>query len=432
MKSKRPNATVFLLSAAALCLSGCAGLSSNAASVGPAGSGGAIQSADVLEFGPSGVLFVGDSRAGVVHAVSLPSRSGRSEGAFNLEDIRGRVAEAAGATRGDVLINDLAVHPTSGEAVLALSLSRSTSRPALGFVKSSGEVELLNLSKRSASRMQLTDQPDAGLVFWGEVPARSYTITDIEWHGGTVYASGLSNGEFASVIRYSRYPFSGDVNSSSVSMYHAVHNQIETRAPIESFEIVNLEGTPHIVAAYLCTPIVTVPLSALKDGAHIRGKTIGELGWGNQPIDLVPLDIPLEFMKGPHLLLTNKQRHAMLMAQSDLEKHNNMAGLDQPVPFPLQSHAGVPITEVPLGHVSHVAEQDAQFLVALTSNKRTGDLELSSRRKGLFLRITEFVDEYDFPDYDYDTAPNAEFQKRYLQPTRTMLMTDEGFTRLVK
>ncbi len=432
MKPNRPNAFTLLFSAAALCLGGCAGLSTGQHPIGDRGSGKQIQSADVLEFGPSGVLFVGDSVAGVVHAVDLPSRSTRSDGPFNLEDIRGQVAEAAGAPRKDVLINDLAVHPTSGEAVLALSLSRSSSRPALAFVESGGRIELLDLSKRSSSQMQLADRPDSGLVFWGEVPARSYTVTDIEWHNGRVYVSGLSNGEFASVIRHSTYPFSGDISSSSVSMFHAVHNQVETRSPIESFEIVELEGIPHIVAAYLCTPIVTVPLTALRDGAHIRGKTIGELGWGNQPIDLIPLDIPLDFMKGPHLLLTNKQRHAMLMAQADLEKHNNLPGLAEPVPFPMESHAGVPITQIPLGHVSHVAEQDAQFLVALTSNKRTGDVELSSRRKGLFLRIGEFVDEYDFPSYEYDTAPNAEYQKKYLQPTRTMLMTDEGLERFAK
>ena len=46
-------------------------------------------------------------------------------------------------------------------------------------------------------------------------------------------------------------------------------------------------GKPYLVAAYTCTPIVTIPLDELKDGAHIRGKTIAELGYGNTPAGMI-------------------------------------------------------------------------------------------------------------------------------------------------
>ena len=27
----------------------------------------------------------------------------------------------------------------------------------------------------------------------------------------------------------------------------------------------------------------------LEDGAHVKGKTIAELGWGNRPLDMIPV-----------------------------------------------------------------------------------------------------------------------------------------------
>ena len=66
---------------------------------------------------------------------------------------------------------------------------------------------------------------------------------------------------------------------TSVEIYHTTHNQIETRAPIRAMSFATLGGKPYVVAAYLCTPLVTIPLEDLKDGAHIRGKAIAELGY---------------------------------------------------------------------------------------------------------------------------------------------------------
>jgi hypothetical protein len=49
-------------------------------------------------------------------------------------------------------------------------------------------------------------------------------------------------------------------------------------------------GEPTLLAAYTCTPLVTIALKDLKDGAHVVGKTIGELGWGSYPVDMVTFD----------------------------------------------------------------------------------------------------------------------------------------------
>src|SRR6266568_4972703 len=44
---------------------------------------------------------------------------------------------------------------------------------------------------------------------------------------------------------------------------------------------------PTLLAAYTCTPLVEFPLSDLKPGAKVKGKTIAELGNRNRPIDMI-------------------------------------------------------------------------------------------------------------------------------------------------
>jgi hypothetical protein len=93
-------------------------------------------------------------------------------------------------------------------------------------------------------------------------------------------------------------------------MYHAVHNQIEARAPIRKMAILDPNGELTLLATYTCTPLVTIPLKDLKDGAHVVGKTIGEMGWGSNPVDVVTFDTD----KGPMILLTNSHKSADLMS----------------------------------------------------------------------------------------------------------------------
>ena len=66
-------------------------------------------------------------------------------------------------------------------------------------------------------------------------------------------------------------------------------------------------GEPSLVASYLCTPLVTLPVSSLKPGAHVRGKTIAEFGSRNRPLDMVV------YKKGGQdfLLIANNARGVM-------------------------------------------------------------------------------------------------------------------------
>ena len=88
------------------------------------------------------------------------------------------------------------------------------------------------------------------------------------------------------------------------------------RAPIRAMAVITLEGVDHLLAAYTCTPLVQFPMSDLKPGAKIRGKTIAELGNRNRPLDMIV------YQKGgkDYLLLANSSRGIMKIDTDQIEK----------------------------------------------------------------------------------------------------------------
>jgi hypothetical protein len=104
---------------------------------------------------------------------------------------------------------------------------------------------------------------------------------------GKLYIAGLSNEEFASKLRSVSYPFASVDNGTSVEIFHTNHNALETRSPVYTFVPYKVGNEQHLIAGYLCTPLVRFPVSSLKPGAKVLGATIAELGSGNRPIDMV-------------------------------------------------------------------------------------------------------------------------------------------------
>jgi len=96
-------------------------------------------------------------------------------------------------------------------------------------------------------------------------------------HSGQVFVAGLSNEEFASKLRSVSVPFEVADSGASVEMYHGAHGQWETHSPVRTFVPYEIQAQPHLVAAYTCTPLVTFPVSDLKPGSKVVGKTIAEL-----------------------------------------------------------------------------------------------------------------------------------------------------------
>jgi hypothetical protein len=119
------------------------------------------------------------------------------------------------------------------------------------------------------------------------VSMRADTITDIAFAGDTVWVTGLSNEEFASTAWRIPWPFADPVTATTLEVFHGAHGEYETHAPIRTFVPFSIKNDGQLLAAYLCTPLVTFPTDDLKDGQHVKGRTVAELGSGNYPLDMI-------------------------------------------------------------------------------------------------------------------------------------------------
>ncbi|KZN61229.1 hypothetical protein [Pseudoalteromonas luteoviolacea] len=383
-------------------------------------------SATILEFANSNTLFVADSDLGQIFAYSLPSApSTKTSESYNLEGAGTKIASLLNVSPTAVNYHDIAIHPTSKEAYISVSyLSANQKVSAVIKANQKGEFTKVNLNKYKHTVKALTKTADNAVKFWRDIPATTLTITDLDYVDGTLYVSSLSNGEFASTLRKVEYPFSDSDTSSNIEIYHTVHNQTETRAPIRAMEVINLDGVETVVAAYTCTPLVTIPTSSLSDGAHVKGKTIAELGYGNTPLDVIHFTATDHTQKQEDFVLViNKERSADLIRVADLTKANKAQGLSTPE---MWAKAGVPTRPVPLSGVLQAADQDAQFIATLKRNITTGDIDLVSFRKGAYFRLNDFISEYNFKDYQY--YPEQEMFRHF----QNLLKTDAGYPELTR
>ena len=96
-----------------------------------------------------------------------------------------------------------------------------------------------------------------------------------------------------------------------------MHGEFETRAPIIRHLVREVRGEPQLFAVYGCTPLARFPLAALKDGAHVRGDTIGQLGYGSNPLDMFTFTNPFDHKD--YLLVTIDVLSGAQIAVADLE-----------------------------------------------------------------------------------------------------------------
>jgi rubrerythrin len=188
-----------------------------------------------------------------------------------------------------------------------------------GFVdrKPVWQLRPLPLDKVQYAKISIANAPSADLPAGkkGGTP-RQQAITDLAFIDGKLYIAGLSNEEFASKLRSVEFPFKSADTGASVEIFHTNHNRVETASPVRTFVPFNVGGEPQILAAYTCTPLVAFSVSSLKPGEKIKGKTVAELGSGNQPIDMIVYE------KGgkQFLLLSNSARGVMKISTDTLDK----------------------------------------------------------------------------------------------------------------
>ncbi|GJI93292.1 hypothetical protein RugamoR57_00100 [Duganella caerulea] len=382
----------------------------------------AIQSAGKLSFGDAQTLFVADWKGARIFALQVPAPAAPAGKPFNLMDVQAPIAKALGVAPAALRFEDLAVQPDSELAYVALTVrgAHGQGKPAIVSIDAAGKVRRLDLAKASGSAA-ITDAPTADVTFWRDLPQQTLTVTDMRYYQNKLYVAGLSNRSFASTLRVYDYPFSGKASATTVEMYHPVHNQIETRAPIRSMTVMTLGGEPTLVAAYTCTPLVTIPLKDLKDGAHIAARTVGELGWGSAPNGLVSFKVG----DAEYALLVNSSRSADLLSAADLAGAAAAPGLNTPIEWPAKPYLGVKAVMAPLSAVMRIDNLNPQLLLALRRSEAGGEMQLVSIPKGGYLRLSDFVNEYDFPDYRY---PDGDKFRDFHKYARTI----EGYPELAR
>ena len=384
---------------------------------------GPVRSVGAMTFADADTVVIADWRAGEIHAVQLPPAVNATAKPFNLKNVSTPIARALGTQPDKLRFEDMAFRPGAELAYITVSVDRGAGvpAPALVSVDAAGKVAVVDLAKARRTSAEIKSRPAADKRLWRDVPEATLTVTDLVVHDGKLYVAGLSNASFASTLRVYDFPFTGAATATSVEMYHPVHNQLETRAPIRKMVIVSLNGEPSLVAAFTCTPLVTIALKDLKDGAHVTAKTIAELGWGSAPVDMVTFDAG----QGPMVLLTNSHKSADLMAVSAIAEAAAQPGLSTPIKWPSEPLLGLKSTFIPMSGIAQLGNQNKDFLGALRRDEASGAMELVSMRKGAFLRLSDFVNEYDFADFKY--GPSDGFRG-----VHQMLRTDEGYPDLAK
>ncbi len=279
-----------------------------------------LESVGPIAFGPEQTLFVSDPVAAKLYAIDVKGLPGSGiEKGASVAKLDQKLAARLGAAARDIRVIDLAVNPVTHQVVLAVHRGAGADGDSvLLSVDGNGEIREVSLKNVAYTMAELTNAPPApdraGRVQVQRRSPRLQTFTDLAYVDGQVIVAGLSNEEFASKLRAIAYPFKHSDAGASVEIYHGAHGRFETNSPVRTFVPFDIEGEPHLLAAYTCTPLVSLRVADLVPGKKVRGKTIAELGNRNSPIDMVAYE------KGGerYLLIANTSRGIMKVSLSAL------------------------------------------------------------------------------------------------------------------
>lgn len=379
-----------------------------------------LSSAGALAFDTGNTLFVGDAKAGLVHAFDLTDaltdqadyqlgRAQTFEGRTIFNNLDVEIAALLGVEAADIAINDMVVHKPTKQILLSVHRGHGPDAEAVVIAVNNGALELVDLASADHSSMSVGPVPTAETLEFGQ-PLNTLAITDIDYYNGELFVAGVSNEEFSSKLRRIPFPFTNEISTSSIEIWHAVHAQYETRAPIITQTIVELDGEPTLIAIYACTPIVRIPLAELTDGAEVRGTMIGEMGFGNTPLDIVP------YVNGwdgtSNVVVTNTNRSAAsinleAIASADAMPHGegvqNVFSVEGVYQFPL-----------PMSGTLHLDTLDETYaLVVRHSPEDVRNIQLHTVPMPFFFDRADHVVEMNFdgsPDpFGYKAAPPVDY-----------------------
>ena len=244
-----------------------------------------------------------------------------SKANINVEDVVDKIGSLAGGT---ATINDIAVNPTTGSVFVSATVEE---KPALMKIDGGGKITQLPMKDILFAKAELAGAPEDKVSGEGRRAKnnRNDAITDLAFFEGKLLISGLRDGSTPSSVRELSFPFAAADKGVGVQIYHAAHGKEEDYSAMRTFVPLMIDGEPNLLAAYVCTPLVKIPMKELEAATEkVVGTTVAELGNRNQPLDM------FSYTKGGanYLLLSNSTRGVMKITTSGLSENK---GLSEPV-----------------------------------------------------------------------------------------------------
>ena len=329
-----------------------------------------IKSIKALALGPENVLFIGDNDAMKVIAVDLGENTGAGfTSSLGVEKLDTKLADMFGAEKKDIRVQDLVVNKNTAQVFFSVSVETGNEKEyILMTLDNSGRLREYSLEDIKYSEIELKDAPSASATLWND-KSRTYTITDMAYADGELIVSGLSNEEFASSLRRIPFPFKGSFSTTGLQVYHVSHGRNETHAPVYRFLPYRLNNQMHIIAGYMCTPLVSFTVPTLKDGGKVVGKTIAELGAGNAPTGIIDYEY-----KGKSFVLVGNNRHPLMKFKpQDLTSAKKITA-------PSRSR-GVSRETFKEGRIYQIADLNADYILVLNENRDDKSVHLRSIAK---------------------------------------------------
>ena len=213
---------------------------------------------------------------------------------FDLENVDARVASFLGCEADDVVIRDMAVHPTSHNVYLSVQRGRGDAGQAVLVRIDRLDGSIIDVAARRRAGRRGHDRRRAGR---GRRAARHHAAAGRGGRGAHVrraddphpappdphvdrHRHGLRRRRAARrrpvergvLVEAAAHPVPVRATRSTdnnLEIFHVSHGKWETAAPIRTF--VPYDGGRSILASYTCTPVVHFPLADLDTGHQDRG-----------------------------------------------------------------------------------------------------------------------------------------------------------------
>ncbi len=275
-----------------------------------------LKSLTSITFNKEGTLFLADPLGAHIYAIEIKSTGQSVAEKINVDNIDEKVAATLGVSAKDIKIEDMAVHPVSKEIYLAVTRKVAPAQFAMVKVDGQGKLQVVTLSDVSYYETALTDVPREGTKLPKQWNSLSQAITDMAFVDGELLVAGLSGEQFSSKLRRFPYPFSDKSQATQLEIFHTSHDIYETTSPIETFLPFTINGQPHILAGYGCSPVAKFSLADIRSKTQLRGATVAELGGGNRPLDMIAYKKDGQ----DYVMIANSSRTLMRMSAADLDK----------------------------------------------------------------------------------------------------------------